>query len=99
MAQAHLPMRKPRGTAEETMYLVFWWLDQTPYVARFEDEEEADRAARIRNSLVVEVRGRDLTVPQVLDYYRRDEEGRPMPAKWKNLMQTPPRALHGRLPI
>ena len=70
---------------EATAYVVLWWLDQTPYVARFEDDVEAEAAARVRNATVVEVRGRGIEVPRVMDYYRRDEDGRPMPAKWKDL--------------
>ncbi len=65
-------------------YLIFWWLDQTPYVARFEDEMEADSAARVRNALLLEI-GEDGEVAKILDYYRRDEEGNPMPAVWREL--------------
>ncbi len=65
-------------------YLIFWWLDQTPYVASFEDEIEADSAARVRNALLLEI-GEDGEVAKILDYYRRDEEGNPMPAVWREL--------------
>ncbi len=65
-------------------YLIFWWLDQTPYVARFEDEMEADSAARVRNALLLEI-GEDGEVAKILDYYRRDEEGNPIPAVWREL--------------
>ncbi|MFQ6012033.1 MAG: hypothetical protein ACE5LS_00090 [Thermoplasmata archaeon] len=65
-------------------YLIFWWLDQTPYVARFKDEIEADSAARARNALLLEIR-EDGEVGRILDYYRRDAEGNPMPAVWREL--------------
>ncbi len=102
MAQTHAPLDASSSAkgGEERLFLVFWWLDQTPFVARFQDEEEADRAARVRNSLVVELRGRDLQVPRVVDYYRRDEGGRPLPAKWMELTRrAPPKVFHGRLPV
>ncbi|MEE9237641.1 MAG: hypothetical protein V3U52_07620 [Thermoplasmata archaeon] len=75
---------KVEGT-EEQAYLVLWWLEETPYVARFRDEIEAESAARVRNAMVIEVHGRDIKVPRVVDFYRRDERGRPMPAKWKDI--------------
>jgi hypothetical protein len=65
-------------------YLIFWWLDQTPYVASFEDEMEADSAARVRNALLLEIDEKG-AVRRILDYYRRDEEGTPMPAVWREL--------------
>lgn len=68
-------------------YLIFWWLDQTPYVASFEDEMEADSAARVRNALLLEI-GEHGEVRQILDYYRRDEEGNPMPAVWRELSRS-----------
>lgn len=91
-------LHHPTQGREETTYLVLWWLDKTPYVARFEDEEEADRAARIRNSLMVEVRGHRLSIPRVVDYYRRDDDGHPMPARWQDLSgRGKPRVQFGSL--
>ena len=68
----------------EPQYFIFWWLDQTPYVARFKDETEADSAARVRNAMFLEIR-EDGEVGRILDYYRRDEDGNPMPAVWREL--------------
>ncbi len=65
-------------------YVIFWWLDQTPYVAQFKDETEADSAARVRNAMFLEIR-EDGEVGRILDYYRRDEDGNPMPAVWREL--------------
>ena len=77
-------MTKGKQRRGEPQYLIFWWLDQTPYVARFEDEMEADSAARVRNALLLEI-DEDGKVGRILDYYRRDEEGNPMPAVWREL--------------
>ena len=32
------------------------------------------------------ISGRDAKVDQILDWYRRDESGRPMPAEWRDLV-------------
>ena len=92
-AGAERVRREKESKAErktDTAYLVLWWLDQTPYVARLRDEIEADAVARVRNATVIEVRGLGIEVPRVMDYYRRDQGGRPMPAKWKDLEENPP---------
>jgi hypothetical protein len=80
---------------------VLWWLDQTPYVALFRDELEAEAAARVRNATVIELRGEDIDVSRVVDYYRRDEAGRPIPAKWKDFGKTrkPRRAFPGGVSV
>jgi hypothetical protein len=75
---------KGRRQPKETAYLVLWWHAKTPYVALFRDEVQADWAAQARNGVVVEVDGRAIEVPRVVDYYRRDAAGRPMPAEWKD---------------
>ncbi len=63
-----------------TFWLVFWWgtTDDTPYVTKLDGEVEAESFARIRNGLVVEVTGK---VGKMLDYYRRDPAGNPMPVQ------------------
>jgi hypothetical protein len=58
-------------------YTVIWWQNQTPFAARFTNKISAEAAAHVRNGLMI--RGE---VEEVLDWYRRDEEGRPMPAQW-----------------
>lgn len=77
-------MTKGKRDTGQRQYLILWWLDQTPYVARFEDEVEADSAARVRNALLIEVLG-DGEIGRIVDYYRRDAEGNPMPAVWRQL--------------
>ena len=69
-----------------TRYLVLWWMAQTPYAAVFTNEVAAEAAASVRNALLVEVSGREVSIDRVVDWYRRDEGGRPMPAEWRALL-------------
>ncbi len=46
----------------------------------------AEAAANVRNAILVTFKGDDAKVDAVVDWYRRDEEGRPMPAEWRELM-------------
>lgn len=72
-----------------TRYVILWWVDQTPYGALFDDELQADSAARVRNAIYIELPdGKDL--PVILDYYRRDSEGKPLPIRWRNLSPSHP---------
>jgi len=72
--------KRPRMSGRKTYYLVLWWMSQTPYAAIFENQVAAEAAANVRNALMVTISGRDVKVDQVLDWYRRDESGAPMPA-------------------
>ena len=78
--------RRPRLPGRKTYYLVLWWMSQTPYAAVFENQVAAEAAASVRNALLVIVSGRDLRVDQVQDWYRRDDDGRPMPAERRDLV-------------
>ena len=73
--------KRPRSSNRKTYYLVLWWMSQTPYAAIFENEVAAEAAANVRNALMVTISGRDAKVDLILDWYRRDESGRPMPAE------------------
>src|SRR2546430_14600351 len=75
--------KRPRISHRKTYYLVLWWMSQTPYAAIFENEVAAEAAANVRNALMVTISGRDAKVDTILDWYRRDESGRPMPAEWR----------------
>jgi len=75
-----------RRPTKKTYYLVLWWMSQTPYAAVFENAVAAEAAASVRNALLVKVSGRDLKIDEVLDWYRRDEAGHPMPAEWRDLV-------------
>jgi hypothetical protein len=70
----------------ESLFLVLWWMSQTPCAALLASEIAAEAAAKVRNGIVIEIIGRDLDVEQVLDWYRRDEAGNPMPAQWRDLV-------------
>jgi hypothetical protein len=75
-----------RRAGKKTYYLVLWWMSQTPYAAVFENQVAAEAAASVRNALLVTITGADVRVDQVADWYRRDDEGRPMPAEWRDLV-------------
>lgn len=66
-----------------TRYLVIWWHLQKMYLGIFENETEAVLHAAARNGVVVELIGSEVSVGAVDDYWRRDEQGRPMPGEWR----------------
>lgn len=70
----------------ERYFLILWWMSQTPHVAVFENRVAAEAAAQVRNAVLVEVSGRNVRVDAVQDWYRRDDEGKPMPAEWRDLV-------------
>src|SRR5438309_1154863 len=84
--QPAMKPKRPRISYRKTYYLVLWWMSQTPYAAIFENQVAAEAAANVRNALLVTISGRDAKVDQILDWYRRDESGRPMPAEWRDLV-------------
>lgn len=77
---------RTRKAAPKRYYLVLWWMSQTPYAAVFENEFAAEAAANVRNAILVTVSGRDVRIDDVKDWYRRDADGRPMPAEWRDLV-------------
>src|SRR2546426_11372588 len=93
-----LAMKKRRVPARaQVRYLVLWWQAQVPYAAVFDDEVAAHAAANVRNALVVEISGAGVKFEAVVDYFRRDDAGRPMPAEWRGGWGAPP-AARGRRP-
>src|SRR5437870_12792812 len=68
------------------MFLVIWWMSKNPYAAVFENRIAAEAAANVRNAILVTFQGKGTEVQDVVDWFRRDEEGRPMPAEWRELM-------------
>ncbi len=68
------------------MFLVIWWMSKNPYAAVFENRIAAEAAANVRNAILVAFKGNGTEVEAVVDWFRRDEEGRPMPAEWRELM-------------
>jgi len=85
--------RRPRGirtTASRkatgkplARYLVLWWHLQKLYVGVFENETEATLHAAARNGVVVEILGPTVSIGAIEDYWRRDDQGRPMPGEWR----------------
>lgn len=75
-----------RRSAKRTSYLVVWWMQKTPYAAVFNNRVAAEAAANVRNALIVTISGRSVDIEGVTDWYRRDDEGRPMPAEWRDLI-------------
>ena len=67
-------------------FLVVWWMSQVPYAAIFDNRVAAEAAASVRNALMITVAGDDAEVDSVLDWYRRDDNGQPMPAEWRNIL-------------
>src|SRR2546425_8159669 len=93
--------QEPRSPGKP-MFLVIWWMSKNPYAAVFENRIAAEAAANVRNAILVTFKGNRTDVEAVVDWFRRDEEGRPMPAEWRELMgpvraprvnKTPPHAV------
>lgn len=61
-------------------------MSKNPYAAVFENRIAAEAAANVRNAILVTFEGRGAKVATVVDWFRRDDEGRPMPAEWRELM-------------
>jgi hypothetical protein len=61
-------------------------MSRNPYAALFTNRVAAEAAANVRNALLISIKGQGTDVQDVLDWYRRDDEGRPMPAEWRELM-------------
>jgi len=82
--------RKPAGPRKgrvdsppSARYLVLWWHLQKLYVGLFENETEATLHAAARNGVVVELIASEVSVGAIEDYWRRDDQGRPMPGEWR----------------
>jgi len=67
--------------AKPRTYVVVWWAYQKPYYAVTRDSGEATWTANLRNGLVLELEGTALAVRRVLDHWRRDADGNPLPAE------------------
>ena len=85
---------KKRNEPEpQTVYVIIWWHFQKPYVAVVPTHDEAKWIADTRNGVVIELIGRDVAVKSVVDFYRRDEAGNPMPAEMRPYESPYPNAL------
>lgn len=71
-------------------YIVLYWAPEghddknqpisTPYFSIFDDREVAESVCRVRNAVFIEVEGK-YRILDILDYYRRDDNDKPMPFK------------------
>lgn len=57
-------------------------MTQTPYAAEFDNLIAAEAAANVRNAIMVTITDKRI---DVIDWYRRDENGKPMPAEWRDI--------------
>jgi hypothetical protein len=80
-------------------YLVIWWMSKAPYAAMFTNRVAAEAAANVRNALLVTISGGSTKVEEVVDWYRRDDAGRPMPAEWRELMGHVHSPWHARTAV
>src|SRR6266571_3722284 len=67
--------QEPRSPGKP-MFLVIWWMSKNPYAAVFENRIAAEAAANVRNAILVTFKGNGSDVEAVVDWFRRDEEGR-----------------------
>ena len=74
-------MARAKGHPVGRRYVVIWWAYQRPYYAITRDEAEAAWTANLRNGVVVEVEGTGVSVKRVVDHWRRDDSGNPIPAE------------------
>src|SRR5437879_223538 len=84
--QSLLKAKLERRSSNGTKYLVIWWMSKSPYAAVFTNRVAAEAAANVRNAILVAIKGDATKVEEVVDWYRRDAEGRPMPAEWRAMM-------------
>ncbi len=66
---------------KDRVYVVVWWAYQRPYYAITRDEGEATWTANLRNGVVLHLEGSNVDVARVVDHWRRDAAGNPMPAE------------------
>ena len=74
--------REPARPLTESCFLVIWWHLQKAYCGLFSTEDEAKLQAMSRNGVVIAIRGSDISIEGISDYWRRDESGNPLPAEW-----------------
>src|SRR3989475_13185582 len=84
--QTLLKSKLERRSWNGTKYLVIWRMSKSPYAAVFTTRVAAEAAANVRNAILVAIKGHATKLEEVVDWYRRDDEGRPMPAEWRELM-------------
>ena len=83
VGHAKVRPRQGGGDAPSARYLVLWWHLQKLYVGLFDNETEATLHAAARNGVVVELIASEVSIGAIEDYWRRDDQGRPMPGEWR----------------
>ena len=68
--------------------MILWWIDGNLYGALFDDEVQAESAARVRNAVYLELPDGE-EKPKVLDYWKRDDKGTAIPIRWRDLIGRP----------
>lgn len=61
------------------------WDSQTPYAARFTNKDAAEAVAHVRNATVITIRSESAVELQAHDWWRRDDQGNPMPFEFREL--------------
>src|SRR5437870_8561721 len=77
--------QEPRSPGKP-MFLVIWWMSKNPYASVFENRIAAEAAANVRNAILFTINENGTDGEAVVDWFRPDEEGRPMPAEWRQLI-------------
>jgi hypothetical protein len=75
-------------------WLLLWWDNKEPRSAVMDDEIQAEMTARPRNAILMHLRG-EVEVESIVDFWRRDKDGNPMPALERNLSGVRPRTGRG----
>mgnify|MGYP001575743680 CR=1 FL=1 len=68
-------------------WLMIWWAQDQPYTAIYENKDAAEGGAAFRNAVLIEI-CKDAGILAV-DWYFRDEAGRPMPFIWHRYENVP----------
>ena len=69
-------------------WLVIWWHLQKPYAGEFADEVEASLHAAARNGIMIEIVSKKVSFGSIVDYWRRDDEGNPIPVEWRTARES-----------
>jgi hypothetical protein len=57
-------------------------MEKTPYAAVVRNRVAAESMASVRNAILIEYQGK---INSILDWWRRDDQNRPMPAEMREL--------------
>ena len=85
--RSHKPSKKSKhssksNTSVKRTYIILWWMNHAPMISEFDSRTKASSAAHIRNATFLCIEGK---VIDAFDWWRRDEQGNPMPFEWRTL--------------